>query len=97
MKKIFGTDGVRGVAISELTVELAMKIGKAAACLFAPNGGKILIGKDTRISSSSLEAAIAAGITSCGADAVLLGVLPTPAVAFLTKISSSNAGIVISA
>ena len=97
LKKIFGTDGVRGVAISELTVELAMKIGKAAACLFAPNGGKILIGKDTRISSSSLEAAIAAGITSCGADAVLLGVLPTPAVAFLTKISSSNAGIVISA
>lgn len=97
LKKIFGTDGVRGVAISELTVDLAMKIGKATACLFAPDGGKILIGKDTRISSSSLEAAIAAGITSCGADAILLGVVPTPAVAYLTKISNSNAGIVISA
>ncbi len=97
MEKIFGTDGVRGVAISELTVDLAMRIGKAAANLFAPNGGKILIGKDTRISSSSLEAAISAGITSFGVDAVLLGVVPTPAVAYLTKISNSNAGIVISA
>lgn len=97
LKKIFGTDGVRGIAISELTVELAMQIGKAAACLFAPAGGKILIGKDTRISSSSLEAAIAAGITSCGVNAILLGVVPTPAVAYLTKISNSNAGIVISA
>lgn len=97
MGKIFGTDGVRGVAISELTVELAMNIGKAVAHLFAPAGGKILVGKDTRISSSSLEAAIAAGITSCGADSILLGVVPTPAVAYLTRISNSNAGIVISA
>ena len=95
--KIFGTDGVRGVAISDLTVDLAMKIGKAVARIFAPNGGKILIGKDTRISSSSLESALSAGITSCGVNSVILGVLPTPGVAYLTRISESNAGIMISA
>ena len=97
MGRIFGTDGVRGVAISELTVDLALKIGKAVANIFAPNGGKILIGRDTRLSSPSLESAIAAGVTSCGVDAVLLGVVPTPAVAYLTRTGKSNAGIMISA
>lgn len=97
MGRIFGTDGVRGVAISELTVDLALKIGKAVANVFAPNGGKILIGKDTRLSSSSLESAIAAGVTSCGVDAILLGVVPTPAVAYLTKYGKSSAGIMVSA
>ena len=95
--KIFGTDGVRGLAISELTVDFALKIGKATACLFAPNGGKILIGKDTRISSPSLEYALTAGITSCGVDAVLLETVPTPTVAYLTKSGNANAGIMISA
>lgn len=95
--KIFGTDGVRGLAISELTVDLALKIGRATACLFAPNGGKILIGKDTRISSPSLEYALTAGITACGVDAVLLETVPTPAVAYLTKLNKANAGIMISA
>lgn len=97
MGRIFGTDGVRGIAISELTVDLALKVGKAVANIFAPSGGKILIGKDTRLSSSSLESAIAAGVTSCGVDAILLGVVPTPAVAYLTRTGKSNAGIMISA
>ena len=97
LEKIFGTDGIRGIAISELTVDLALKIGKATACLFAPNGGKILIGKDPRVSSASLEAAISAGITSCGVNAILIGVVPTPAVAYSTKLGNANAGIMISA
>lgn len=97
MGKIFGTDGVRGIAISDLSVDLAMKIGKAVSHVLAPSGGKIFIGKDTRISSSSLECALAAGITSSGVDAILLGVVPTPAVSFLTKNNFSNAGIMISA
>lgn len=97
MGKIFGTDGVRGIAISELSVDLAVSIGKAAAQVLAPDGGKILIGKDTRISSSCLESALAAGISSCGIDVVLIGVAPTPSVAYLTKFGKFNAGIVISA
>ena len=95
--RIFGTDGVRGIAISELTIDLAMKIGKYVSKILAPNGGKILIGKDTRISSSCLECALAAGISSYGTDVVLLGVVPTPAVAYLTKMSKSCAGIMVSA
>ena len=97
MGKIFGTDGVRGIAMLDLTVDLAMKIGKATAKIFAPNGGKILIGKDTRISSSSLESALAAGISSCGVDVVLVGVVPTPAVAFIAKTNKFDAGIMVSA
>ena len=97
MGKIFGTDGVRGIAISELSIELATNIGRAAAQVLAPDGGKILIGKDTRISSSCLESALAAGISSCGVNVVLMGVAPTPSVAYLTKYGKFNAGIVISA
>ena len=97
MGKIFGTDGVRGLAMIDLTVDLAMKIGKAVAKVFSPNGGKILIGKDTRISSSSLESAIAAGLSSCGVDVALVGVIPTPAVAYLTRTNGFDAGIMVSA
>ena len=100
MSKLFGTDGVRGIANSELTYELAIKIGKAAAKILA-NGKntrpKILIGKDTRISSDMLESALFTGICSSGADAIALGVVPTPAVAYLVKKYSADVGIMISA
>lgn len=102
MGRLFGTDGARGVAITELTCELAMKIGRAAAVVLANRGTKknkarILIGKDTRISSDILEAALVAGITSVGADVELLGVVPTPAVAYLVKYYEADAGVMISA
>ncbi len=101
MGRLFGTDGARGVAITELTCELAMDIGRAAAYVLAKKSGKtsprILIGKDTRISSDILEAALCAGVTSVGAEAVLLGVVPTPAVAFLVKQYGADAGVMISA
>lgn len=97
MSKIFGTDGVRGIANRDLSVDLAMKIGKAVSCVLAPRGGRILIGKDTRISSDSIECALAAGICSCGVNSVLLGVIPTPGVAYLTRSKCANAGIMISA
>lgn len=97
MGKIFGTDGVRGLAMTDLTVELAMKIGKSVAKVFSPNGGKIVIGRDTRISSPGLESAVAAGLSSCGVDAILLGVVPTPAVAYTTRLNNFDAGIMISA
>ncbi|MBQ8790268.1 MAG: phosphoglucosamine mutase [Ruminiclostridium sp.] len=102
MGRLFGTDGARGVAITELTCELAMKIGRAAAVVLTKRGTKkskarILIGKDTRISSDILEAALIAGITSVGADVELLGVVPTPAVAHLVKYYEADAGVMISA
>ncbi len=100
MGRLFGTDGVRGVAISELTTELAMLIGRAAAVTLAKNTrhrAKILIGKDTRVSCDVLESALIAGICSVGADVHTLGVIPTPAVAFLTVKYGADAGIVISA
>lgn len=97
MSKIFGTDGVRGIFNKELTVDLSMKIGKAVAYVLAPNSGKIIIGKDTRLSSSSIECAIASGVCSCGSSAILAGVIPTPGVAYLTKKNKANAGIMISA
>lgn len=97
MNKIFGTDGVRGIFNKELTVDLSMKIGKAVAHVLAPNSGKIFIGKDTRLSSGAIECAIASGVCSYGSSAVLLGVIPTPGVAYLTKKNKANAGIMISA
>lgn len=99
-KKLFGTDGIRGLANEyPMTVEMAVTVGKAVASFFAPEGqgGSILIGKDTRISGDMLSAALAAGICSMGCDAVLLGCIPTPAVAYLTRSSKACAGIVISA
>lgn len=100
MGRLFGTDGARGVAITELTCELAMEIGRAAALVLtkkADHKAKILIGKDTRISSDVLEAALCAGICSVGADAEVLGVVPTPAVAYLVKERNADAGVMISA
>ena len=100
MGRLFGTDGVRGVANTELSVELALNIGKAAAHVLTKetmHKPKILIGKDTRISGDMLEAALAAGLCSLGASVISLGVIPTPAVAFLTRKYEADAGIVISA
>lgn len=100
MGRLFGTDGARGVANAELTCEMAMNIGRAAAMVLTNDSRmrpKILIGKDTRISSDMLENALAAGLCSVGADVVTLGVVPTPAVAFLIGKLKADAGIMISA
>lgn len=100
MGKLFGTDGARGIANIELSCELAMQIGRAAAVTLTKHTNhkpKIIIGKDTRISSEMLEAALTAGLCSVGADAELLGVIPTPAVAYLVSKYEADAGIMISA
>ncbi len=100
MGRLFGTDGARGIANTELTCELAMQIGRAAALVLTKHQSrkpKILIGRDTRISSSMLEAALVAGLCSVGADAELIGVIPTPAVAYLVSRYEADAGIMISA
>ncbi len=100
MGRLFGTDGVRGVANTELTCELAYKIGKAAAVVLAKDGRRrpvFLIGEDTRASSDMLDAALTAGLCSVGADVIRLGVIPTPAVAFLVGKYKADAGIMISA
>ncbi len=101
MGRLFGTDGARGIANSELTCELAMNIGRAAAMVLTESSHhthpKILIGKDTRLSSDMLEGALIAGLCSVGADVELLGVDPTPAVAFLIRQYQADAGIMISA
>lgn len=100
MGRIFGTDGARGVAITELTCETAMNIGRAAAIVLTKrtkHKPTIFIGKDTRISSDVLEAALAAGICSVGANVQILGVVPTPAVAALVQQKKADAGVMISA
>jgi phosphoglucosamine mutase len=100
MARLFGTDGVRGVAGSELTIELAMKLGQAGAYVLTKEKAHkptILVGCDTRISGGMLANALVAGICSVGADAVHVGVLPTPAVAYLTRAHRVDAGVVISA
>ncbi|MEG0970275.1 MAG: phosphoglucosamine mutase [Acidaminococcaceae bacterium] len=99
MSRLFGTDGVRGVANAELTPELAFKLGRAAAVYFGRETTvpKIIIGRDTRLSGTMLEAALAAGICSAGGNAHLLGVVPTPAVSFLTAQLKENAGVVFCA
>lgn len=99
MRKLFGTDGVRGVANTELTPELAFKLGKYGAHVLI-NGkekARIVIGRDTRISGDLLEHALISGILSAGCDALCIGVVPTPAVSYLTKEFKADAGIVISA
>jgi phosphoglucosamine mutase len=99
MGRLFGTDGVRGVANSELTPELAFRLGRAATYHFGQEHDNpvLIIGRDTRISGQMLEAALAAGICSAGGQAILVGVVPTPAVAFLTHHLGAQAGVVISA
>ena len=100
MKKLFGTDGVRGKAnIYPMNAETALKLGKAAAAVFM-NGKKrhkIIIGKDTRISCYMIENALTSGILSMGVDVLLVGPMPTPAISHLTKSFAADAGIVISA
>jgi len=100
MKKLFGTDGVRGVAnIEPMTVETAMQLGRAVAYHFKnkERRHKIIIGKDTRLSCYMLENALVAGICSMGVDALLIGPLPTPGIAFITQSMRADAGAVISA
>jgi phosphoglucosamine mutase len=98
--RIFGTDGVRGVANLELTPELAFRVGRAAAAVLAHGHAPdrpIVIGRDTRISGTMLEAAVIAGITSTGRDTLSLGIVPTPGVALVTRALDAAAGVVISA
>ena len=99
MGRLFGTDGARGIANLDLTCELAMQIGRATAMVLSADKKrpKVMIGMDTRISSEMLEASITAGLCSVGADVLLLGVVPTPAVAYLVKKYRYDAGIMISA
>ena len=100
MRRLFGTDGVRGVAnLDPMTSETAMQLGRAAAHIFMRRAGRhqIVIGKDTRISGYMLESALTAGICSMGVDVLLVGPMPTPAIAFLTRSLRADAGVVISA
>tara|TARA_B100000315_G_C14578063_1_gene588969 strand:- start:722 stop:2071 length:1350 start_codon:yes stop_codon:yes gene_type:complete len=100
MKKLFGTDGIRGLANTEpMTCETVVKIGRAAAFLFKGTLGRhrIVIGKDTRLSGYMLESALTSGICSMGVDVVLVGPMPTPAIAFLTRTLRADAGIILSA
>ncbi len=100
MGRLFGTDGIRGIAGSELNGELAMSIGRAAAAVLTEGCRRrpvFVVGTDTRISSDMLSAAVSAGLCSVGADVISLGVIPTPAVAYLVEKYKADAGIMISA
>lgn len=99
MGRLFGTDGVRGIANKELTCELAFRLGKAGAITLTDGAHKpkIIVGMDTRISGHMLEAALTAGILSVGAEVVSLGVVPTPAIAYLVRKYKADAGVMISA
>ena len=100
MKKLFGTDGIRGRANHyPMTVEMALRVGKAVATFFDGTGSdtKFVVGKDTRLSGDMLESGIVAGICAAGGNACLAGILPTPGIAFLASSLKAAAGIVISA
>ena len=99
MGRLFGTDGVRGLANQDLNCELAFKLGQAGAYILtmAKHKPRILVGRDTRLSGDMLEAALIAGICSVGAEALVVGIIPTPAVAYLTRYYRADAGVVISA
>ena len=100
MGRLFGTDGVRGIANKELTPKLAFEIGRAGAYVLSGEVNhkpRILVGKDTRLSGDMLEAALIAGLCSVGAEVVLLGVIPTPAIAYLVRHYNADAGVMISA
>ena len=98
-RRYFGTDGIRGkVGVPPMTVELVMKIGWAAGkVLSRQSKGTVVIGKDTRISGYMFESALEAGLAAAGLDVLLLGPMPTPAVAYLTRAHRAAAGVVISA
>jgi len=100
MKRLFGTDGVRGVANRDLTRELAFRIGKVFGRMTHEghaDDGRILIGRDTRLSGEMLEAALSAGLASQGVDVILVGIIPTPGLAFLTRTQGFSAGLMITA
>ncbi len=98
-RKYFGTDGIRGRANAKITAEVAMKVGQAAGLAFqrGEHRHRVVIGKDTRLSSYMIEYALVAGFTSVGADVLLLGPIPTPAVAMLTRSMRCDLGVMISA
>src|SRR6185437_13105698 len=101
--RLFGTDGVRGVANQELTAELALELAVAAAHVLGEAGAfeghrpKAVVGRDPRASGEFLEGAVVAGLASAGVDVLRLGVLPTPAVAYLTEVLGADLGVVLSA
>ncbi|MCS7172511.1 MAG: phosphoglucosamine mutase [Armatimonadetes bacterium] len=97
MARLFGTDGIRGVANDTLPPELAFQVARAAARILAPNGGVFLLGRDTRLSGPMLEGAVVAGLCSAGVSVMRGGVLPTAAVAYLTRALGCDAGVVLSA
>ncbi len=100
MRKYFGTDGIRRIANTELTPELVYKVAKSSAYVFSKHTNVaplILIGKDTRLSGGVIESSMTAGFLSYGANVISLGILPTPAVAFLTRKLNATASVVISA
>lgn len=100
MGRLFGTDGIRGIANRDLSVDLATKVGTALAMVLRekPSGKpRVLIGKDTRASSDMIEAALVAGLCSCGADVITLGVVPTPMVAYMVNTQGADAGVMVSA
>jgi phosphoglucosamine mutase len=97
-RKFFGTDGIRGTVGEEpLTAEFALRLASAAARVLAPDGGSVVIGKDTRVSGYMFESALEAGFVAAGTDVMLLGPLPTPGIAYLTRSLGADLGVVISA
>lgn len=97
-RKLFGTDGIRGrVGEHPMTAEFALRLASAAAHVLAPRGGSVLIGKDTRVSGYMFESALEAGFVAAGMDVLLVGPLPTPGIAYLTRVHGADAGVVISA
>ena len=99
MARMFGTDGVRGVANKDLSCELALKIGKAGAYVLTNevHQPRILLGRDTRLSGDMLSAALTAGICSVGGDVIDVGVIPTPAMAYLARAYEADAAVMVSA
>src|SRR5947207_7923408 len=97
-RRYFGTDGVRGrVGEHPMTASFALQLASAAARVLAPEGGAVLVGKDTRLSGYMFEAALEAGFVAAGVDVMLIGPLPTPGIAYLTKKFGCSVGVVISA
>jgi len=97
-REFFGTDGIRGrVGVHPMTAEFTLRLASSAARVLAPNGGRVVIGKDTRVSGYMLESALEAGFVAAGMDVLMLGPLPTPAIAHLTQVHNADLGVVISA
>ncbi|KUJ91744.1 MAG: phosphoglucosamine mutase [Thermoanaerobacter thermocopriae] len=99
MARLFGTDGVRGIANYDLTPQLAFELGRAGAYVLTQgtHRPKVVVGKDSRISGDMLECALTAGLTSVGAEVISVGIIPTPTVAYLTRLYQADAGVMISA